>query len=137
MGGDPHSPKERNINMRLRFAWLVALLALTCLAAWAADVDGKWTAEVQGGQTQTLTLKADGMKLTGTMEGGQGGPVEISEGMLHGSDVMFKVVREFNGNKFEQSYKGTLSGDELKLTREAAAGGKGRGPQDLTFKRAK
>ena len=125
--------------MRTRFAWLAGALACASLAAFGAGVDGKWTAEVQGGkgpQTQTLTLKADGMKLTGTMEGGQGGPVEISEGMIHGDDVMFKVVREFNGNKFEQSYKGTLSGDELKLTREAAAGGKGRGPQDLTFKRA-
>jgi hypothetical protein len=71
--------------------------------------------------------------------GGRGGPVEISEGMIHGADVMFKVVREFNGNKFEQNYKGTLSGDELKLTREAAAGGKGggKGPQEMTFKRAK
>jgi len=52
------------------------------------------------------------------MEGGRGGAVEISEGMLHGNDVIFKVVREFNGNKFEQNYKGSLSGDELKLTVE-------------------
>jgi hypothetical protein len=127
--------------MRIRFAWLAALLAISCLAAFGAGIDGKWTAEVQGGkgpQTQTLTLKAAGEKLTGTMEvgaGGKGGPVEISEGMIHGNDVMFKVVREFNGNKFEQNFKGTLSSDELKLTREAAAGGKG-GPLDITFKRA-
>lgn len=126
--------------MRTRFAWLAGALACASLAAFGAGVDGKWTAEVQGGkgpQTQTLTLKADGEKLTGTLEagGGRGGPVEISEGMIHGNDVMFKVVREFNGNKFEQNYKGTLSGDELKVTREAAAGGKG-GPLDITFKRA-
>jgi hypothetical protein len=123
--------------MRTRFAWLAALLAIACLAAFGAGIDGKWTAEVQGGkgpQTQTLTLKADGEKLTGTMDNGRGG-VDISEGMLHGNDVMFKVVREFNGNKFEQNYKGTVSGDELKLTVETA-GGRGKGPQDVTFKRA-
>jgi hypothetical protein len=56
--------------------------------------------------------------------------------MIHGDDVTFKLVREFDGNKFEQNYKGTLSGDELKLTVEAAAGGKGKGPQEMTFKRA-
>ncbi|HEY6342371.1 MAG TPA: hypothetical protein VIY49_12830 [Bryobacteraceae bacterium] len=121
--------------MTNRFGWLVALLVIACLAALAADIDGKWTAEVQGGkgpQTQTLNLKAQGDKLTGTIEGGRGGPVEISEGMIHGNDVMFKVVREFNGNKVEQNYKGTFSGDDLKMTVEG-----GRGPQDMAFKRAK
>jgi hypothetical protein len=122
--------------MSKRFGWLVALLAIACMVALAADIDGKWTAETQGKkgpQTQTLTLKAAGEKLTGTIEaGGRGGPTEISEGMIHGNDVMFKVVREFNGNKVEQSYKGTLSGDDLKLTVEG-----GRGPQDVAFKRVK
>jgi hypothetical protein len=122
--------------MSNRFGWLVALLVIACLAALAADIDGKWTAEVQGGkrgpQTQTLTLKAEGDKLTGTIDNGRGG-VDISEGMIHGNEVMFKVVREFNGNKVEQSYKGTLSGDDLKLTIE---GGRG-GPQNAAFKRAK
>jgi hypothetical protein len=127
--------------MTKRFAWLVALFAIACFVALAAGIDGKWTAELQTGrgpQTQTLTLKADGEKLTGTMDNGRGG-VDISEGMIHGNDVMFKVVREFNGNKFEQNYKGTLSGDELKVTIEAVGGGGkggGKGPQEATFKRA-
>ncbi len=123
--------------MTRHFALLAALLAITSLAAFGANIDGKWTAEVEGRggtQTQTLVLRSSGDKLTGTMEGGRGGAVEISEGMLHGNDVMFKVVREFNGNKFEQNYKGTLSGDELKLTVEAA-GGRGKGPREITFKR--
>jgi len=114
-----------------------ALLAATCMVALAADVDGKWVAEVQGQkgpQTNTLTLKAAGDKLTGTLDAGRGGPAEITEGMVHGNDVMFKVVREVQGNKIEQSFKGTLAGAELKLTREAAAGGKG-GPQEMTFKK--
>ncbi len=123
--------------MTRHFALLAALLAITSLAAFGANIDGKWTAEVEGRggtQTQTLVLRSSGDKLTGTMEGGRGGAVEISEGMLHGNDVMFKVVREFNGTKFEQIYKGTLSGDELKLTVEAA-GGRGKGPREITFKR--
>ena len=115
---------------------MAALVAMTTMAI-AADVDGKWVAEVQGQkgpQTQTLTLKAAGDKLTGTLDAGRGGPADISEGMVHGNDVMFKVVREFQGNKVEQSFKGTLAGGELKITREANPGGKG-GPQEMTFKR--
>lgn len=121
--------------MKKRVAWLGALVAAAGMLVYAADIDGKWTAETEGRngkQTQTLTLKADGEKLTGTLDGGRGMPAEISEGMVHGSDVMFKVVREFNGNKIEQNYKGSVSGSELKLTRE---GGRG-GPQEMTFKKA-
>jgi hypothetical protein len=116
---------------------VMAAMVLLVMTAVAAEVDGKWVAEVQGQkgpQTQTLTLKAEGTKLTGTLDAGRGGPADISEGMVTGNEVMFKVVREFNGNKVEQSFKGMLAGGELKVTREAAAGGKG-GPQEMTFKK--
>jgi hypothetical protein len=116
---------------------MISLLAMTTMAALAADIDGKWVAELQGQkgpQTQTLVLKADGMKLTGSLDGGRGGATDISEGMIHGNDVTFKVVREFNGMKIEQNYKGTLAGGELKVTREANPNGKG-GPQEMTFKK--
>jgi hypothetical protein len=103
------------------------------------------------------------MNLTGKFDNGNGTPVDISEGMIHDTDVMFKVTTTGRGgNPQVTSYKGTLSGDELKLTgtREAPAGGApgggggapgggapgggggggkggGRGPQELTFKRVK
>jgi len=125
--------------MNLRKCVVIVAMAMSFgMLAFAADIDGKWTAEVagRGGNTQTLTLtlKAAGDKLTGSMEGGRGGAVEISDGTLMGNAVAFKVVREFNGNKREQTYKGTVAGDELKLSMD---NGRGRGPQDITFKRAK
>jgi hypothetical protein len=43
------------------------------------------------GKTQT----APNYKLAGSLAGGRGGAMDISEGMIHGNDVMFKVVREF------------------------------------------
>ena len=46
------------------------------------------------------------------------------------SDVSFKVVREVQGNKVETSYKGTVSGSDLKLTVTNA-----RGSNDVTFKK--
>ncbi len=105
-----------------------ALLTAASSLALAADLDGKWTAEVQGRggntQTQTLTLKASGNALTGTFEGARGGAVDISDGTIDGSNVSFKVVREFNGNQFTQQYKGTLSSSgELTLT--VSGGGRG------------
>jgi hypothetical protein len=116
--------------MKKYFVALTALLALSAMAIFAADVDGKWTRETQGKngpQTSTLTLKSAGGKLTGQMDNGRGGPTEISDGTISGSDVMFKVSREFNGNKVEQTYKGTVSATELKLTVEGGGGGKGGG----------
>jgi hypothetical protein len=112
---------------------MFGLLALTAMVAMGADIDGKYMSEAQGkGGPQTLTLKASGDKLTGTIEGGRGGPVEISEGMVHGSDVMFKIVRKGqDGTDRTTEYKGALAGSDLKLT---VTGGRG-GPVDVTFKK--
>jgi len=116
---------------------IITLLGLMSLTSWlvsAADIDGKWTAEIagRGGQvTQTLMLKADGGTLTGSLEG-RGGSMKISNGTINGDDVSFSVVREFNGNSMTEQYKGTLSGGELKLT---VSGGR-RGPREQVFRKA-
>jgi hypothetical protein len=121
-----------------------ALLAITSMALLAADIDGKWTRENQGKNgttTQTLTLKSAGTKLTGTLDngGGKGAPAEISDGTVNGSNVSFKVVRDFGGNSVTTTYKGTVSATELKLTAETDGGGGGKGggkgPQELVFKK--
>jgi len=118
--------------------------------ALAADINGKWTAEVEGRNgtvTQTLVLNASGNSLTGSLEGARGGVVDISDGTIDGNKVSFKVVREFNGNQFTQQYKGTLSDSgELDLSvsmgggarRGGGKGGRGGrgGPRTLVFKKA-
>jgi len=135
---------------------LTAILLLGISGATlAADVDGKWTAEVEGRRgtvTQTLVLKASGNNLTGSFEGGRGGAVDISDGVIDGNKVSFKVIREFTGNQFTQQYKGTLSDSgELDLTvsmgsgaRRGGGGGSGfgggkggrGGQRKLVFKKA-
>ena len=109
----------------------------------AAEVDGKWLLETQGQNgkaTQTLTLKAEGGKLTGTMDN-QGtavdGKVNIVDGTIDGTKVAFTVVRDFNGAQITRKFSGTLAGADLKLTVETvggAAGGQG-GPQEMVFKK--
>jgi hypothetical protein len=105
----------------------------------AADIDGKWVLEAQGPngkQTQTLTVKAEAGKLTGTMDN-QGtvvdGKVNIVDGTIDGSKVAFTVVRDLNGTQITRKFSGTLAGAELKLTAETV-GGPG-GAQEMVFKK--
>lgn len=117
--------------MTIKLILPVVLLLGISGAARAADVDGQWTAQVEGRRgtvTQTLILKASGSDLTGSFDGGRGGAVDISGGAIDGNKVSFKVIREFNGNQFTQQYKGTLSDKgELNLTVSMGSGGRGGG----------
>ena len=127
-------------NMKNRLVMFCALLALTSMVTFAAAIDGKWTVETQGRngpQTQTLTLKADGSKLTGSLDGGRG-PSDITEGKIDGTNVTFNIVRAGrDGAAQTTTYTGTLMGDDLTLT-PVRAGGGGKGtPMPLAFKRAK
>ena len=104
--------------------------------AQAADASGTWTwsrPSRNGGEarTTTLTLKADGEKLTGTVTspGRQGGdPVktEISDGKVQADEISLSVTREFNGNKMVIKYSGTVSADTIKGKREFERNGEVR-----------
>ena len=113
------------------------LLGLLTLTALAADISGKWTAQVPGrnGQTreQTFNLKADGNTLTGTVSGRMG-DTPIAEGKIDGDSISFTQTMEFNGNSVKLVYKGTVSGDEIKFSR-TRDGGEGQA-QEFTAKRA-
>lgn len=121
--------------MKIRLALLSCALAV---AAFAADVSGKWTAEVPGRggntMTQTFTFKVDGSALTGTVAGGRGGDVSITNGKVDGDNISFDVVREMQGNSMTFHYTGKVSGDELKLKMERE-GGNGQA-REFTAKRA-
>jgi Na+-transporting NADH:ubiquinone oxidoreductase subunit NqrB len=138
----PHrsiSIKEK-ISMKARNLILSACFLFAFLTvAYAAGIDGKWTAQVPGrqGNTQetTFTFKAEGEKLTGTVTGRMG-ETAISDGTIKGNDVSFKVVREFNGNKITQVFKGVLSGDEIKFSRTMEGGPGGGAAVEFTAKRA-
>ena len=130
-----------------------AILLTLAWVAMAADVTGKWVADVEGrnGNTQhmTFTLKADGANLTGTVLGGGGGrrggggggnagapqANDISNGKIDGDKVSFEVKREYNGNSMVTKYEGTLSGDTLTL-KETRNGRNGATSRDITAKRS-
>jgi hypothetical protein len=104
--------------MTKKLLFVVAILCVLTLAAVAADVSGKWTYEQQGrngATTATLTLKVSGSTLTGSLDGGRGGPVDISDGKVDGNSITFSVKRSMGGNDVVTPYKGTLDGDTLNL----------------------
>ena len=115
----------------------VVVLGLAALAV-AADVSGKWTAQVPGRggnlQEQTITLKAEGDKLTGSVLGGRGGEVQISDGKIKGDEISFMVVRQGQNGEVKISYKGKVAGDEIKFTVQRQ-GGEAQ-PIEVTAKRA-
>jgi hypothetical protein len=92
-------------------------------AARAADTaTGTWTWTQTRNDMEiksTLALKQDGEKLTGTLttpgRDGAERKTELSDGKVTADGVSFKIVREFNGNKMEQTYTGKVNGDKLNL----------------------
>jgi hypothetical protein len=104
-----------------RTALRILLLAALCLIpALAADrIDGKWTAtyDTQAGSiTTTWDLKSDGTKLTGKATSSFGDR-DVTEGKVEGSQVSWVEVINTGDVSVRVVCKGTLSGDELKLTR--------------------
>ena len=105
----------------------VLIVFALCAVAMAADVTGKWTAQVpgrQGGQTreQTFNFKVAGDKLTGTMSAGQAGEVAIADGKVSGDNISFTVTREMGGNTVKMNFTGVVSGNEIKMKQEGGQG---------------
>lgn len=114
----------------------MALLGLVCFTflASAADVTGKYTAEVPGRNgtaTNTFTFKTTGDKVEGTVTT-QRGDNPITNGKLDGDTLTFVVVLNFNGNEIKSTYTGKVKGDSIDFSVD-----RGRGtPQTFTAKKA-
>jgi len=121
----------------MRTILIAGMLFMIAVAAPAADLAGKWSGDVpgRGGDTTptTFTFKVDGEKLTGSMTAAQG-ELPLQEGKVSGSQVSFSTTFDAGGNSIKILYKGTLSGDQLKMTRQRE-GGSGQA-REFTLKRA-
>lgn len=125
--------------MKLKVWMLMLCLAALPIGALAqGSVDGKWAGEAPGGrgpQQVTLTLKADGGKLTGTVLGGRGGEVTINDGTFAKDALKFKTTQQGRGGEVTYNWTGTLKGDEIAFSR-MAEGGQGQA-QEFVAKRQK
>ena len=125
--------------MKLKTCMLfICIAALPFLALAQGSVDGKWAGEVPGGrgpQQVTLTLRADGGKLTGSIAGGRGGEVPIEEGTFANGMLKFKSKQMGRGGEVILNWSGALKGDAIAFTR-MAEGGQGQ-PVEFTLMRQK
>jgi hypothetical protein len=91
------------------------LLVFSATALFAADVTGSWTGTVSGPNGDfklTFAFKQDGTKLTGTVTGPQGAPLDITDGKVEGNKIGFNV--SLNGMTIQ--HDGVINGDEINLT---------------------
>jgi opacity protein-like surface antigen len=102
----------------LRIAVILAALAAF---AFAADFTGTWTVTFEtqvGQQPYTFVFKQDGAKLTGKASNAFAkAETEITEGTVTGDDIAFVENLNYEGMPLRISYKGKLTGGDLKLTR--------------------
>lgn len=110
--------------MTSRTRTFVALFAFGLFASYAGiaraeepSATGNWSWTMTRNDQEiknTLKLKQEGEKLTGVLVSPRG-ETEISDGKATKDGISFKVIREFNGNKMEQTYTGKVNGDKLML----------------------
>jgi hypothetical protein len=115
------------MNMKKLFFMTCAafLMVLGAAQVHAADVTGKWTADMQmpgGGDSMQIafTFSQDGAALSGSVLGPQGDAMPISDGKIDGDKISFKV--SFNGMTI--THEGTINaaGDEIKLSSKSDSG---------------
>jgi len=110
----------------LRFRELTTLVVVVLalgITAFAADIDGTWTATFDtqiGEQHYTYTFKADGDKLTGTVKNDMG-ETQIVDGTIKGNEISFTENMKFQEQTVSIKYKGQLDGDQINFTREVGS----------------
>lgn len=117
----------RTLSTRVKCMMAAVVLGLVLMGnVQAADVTGSWNAEFDtmiGVQKYTFTLKQDGGKVTGKAAsdiGGENHEAELKDGKLDGDTITFVEILDFQGNELQITYKGTVTGDEIKFTRKVS-----------------
>jgi len=101
----------------MKYLSFVAGFLLLSGLSLAADIDGKWSGEIVGQSMEiAFTFQAEGTTLTGVhIVNGQETP--IKDGKIDGKNISFTVTLDLGGESVIP-HKGTLSGDQIKMTYE-------------------
>jgi hypothetical protein len=104
---------------------LVAIAAILTMAAWAADVSGKWDMSTpgRGGEmmTREISIEQTGNTIKVTMPGrpnqdGTPGEPIVGEGTIDGNNIQWKIVRQTPRGEMTMEYVGTVDGATMKGT---------------------
>jgi hypothetical protein len=119
---------------------LITAIAILCLTqVFAADISGKWTTTIStgiGAMNYTFEFKAEGEKLTGKAimsMGDASSESALTEGTVKGNDISFVETLKVQGQELRCEYKGKISGDEIRGSRQVGS----YGSEEFVAKRAK
>ncbi len=122
-----------------RIILIVSVVLLCLVPALAADISGKWTTVITTGigeMNYTFDFKVVGEKLTGKAVmsmGGGSSESALTEGTVKGNDISFVETLKVQGQELRCEYKGKISGDEIRGSRQVGS----YGTEDFIAKRAK
>lgn len=111
--------------MKLFVRALVLTLALPALAAAQDSISGDWSGTVQGlegAPTLSLALTVTDGIVSGSVIEPEGAEFSISEGQLADAQLQFTATRTVGETKIVTHWVGTVSGNELTLTRSEEDG---------------
>jgi enterochelin esterase-like enzyme len=100
------------------------IVAHLALSAIAANLSGTWKTQFDtqiGVQKYTFNLRQDGSSLAGTANAeiaGEKHESRLKDGKVEGGHVSFVELLNFQGSDLEIRYSGTVSGNEMKLSRQ-------------------
>ena len=124
--------------MNFRRSVVFAVLILGGLtSAFAADITGKWAAQFDsqvGLQKYVFEFKVEGTTLTGKASstiGDAKAETPLKEGKVEGDVVSFVENLNYQGMELRIVYKGTISGNEIKFSRDVG----GQGGENFVAKR--
>ena len=101
----------------MKYFLIVVGFLLLAGFAFAADIDGKWAGEIVGQSMEiAFTFKAEGTTLTGVHIVNEQ-ETAIQDGKIEGNNISFTVTLDMGGET-KIPHKGTISGDEIKMTYE-------------------
>jgi hypothetical protein len=119
---------------------LIVSVALLCLVpALSADISGKWATVIKtqiGEMNYTFDFKVEGEKLTGKAVmsmGNESSESALTEGSVKGDAISFVETLKVQGQELKCEYKGKISGDEIRGSRQVG----NYGSEEFVAKRAK
>ena len=122
-----------------RFPLIVAVVLLSLVPALGADISGKWESVIStgiGAMNYTFEFKVEGEKLTGKAVmsmGNNSSESDLTEGSVKGDEISFVETLKMQGQELRAEYKGKISGDEIRGSRQVGS----YGNEDFVAKRAK
>ena len=98
-----------------RILGLVFFVGAVTSVLLAADISGKWAGKSEQGPDWVFSFKADGSKVTGTMQATDGKERPINDGKLEGDTLSFSVDSEWQGQAIKLVMKGKVSAEKIDL----------------------